>query len=284
MSALVPPPISADGLLSQISAQYAGLSKQLKSIGRYVEAHREGLALTGIQEVAVACAVQPSAVVRFAKHFGFSGFSEMQKLFREAISEQLTPGRTYQARIRDAISADAPLTSTDVARRFLTGSVASVQELAQTLERSDIDRAVTLLAATETIWLVGMRRSFPVAAYLEYALQHTEKRVLLVDALGAMQEGQMRSVRPGDVLLAISFAPYAAETITITQLARQRGAHVVALTDSRMSPLADEAAAVLLTQESSSFGFRSLSGAISLAQSLFVALAYQLELSGNWSA
>jgi len=45
-----------------------------------------------------------------------------------------------------------------------------------------------------------------------------------------------------------------------------------------MSPLAGDAAVTLLVSESSTFGFRSLTNTMALAQSLFIALAYRLEL------
>ena len=45
-----------------------------------------------------------------------------------------------------------------------------------------------------------------------------------------------------------------------------------------MSPLAREAQSVLIVQDNSIFGFRSLTGTMGLAQSLFIALAYRLEL------
>ena len=137
---------------------------------------------------------------------------------------------------------------------------------------------VELLLKTDSIWIMGSRRSFSIAAYLDYALQHTDKRIQLVTALGSMHEGQLRSVRPGDVMVAISFAPYAEETQVAAEAALKRGAKLIAITDSRMSPLAREAAATLVVQDNSTFGFRSLTSTMGLAQSLFIALAYRLEL------
>lgn len=278
MSSNGPPPTTAEQLLAEISGQFSSLSRQLKLIGKYVEANREHLGIEGIQQVAAACKVQPSAVVRFAKHFGFTGFSEMQKLFRTAIAQQLAPGRNYQARIRDVIEVGAPMGSVEIAQEFLSGSIAGMQQLVETLGRNDLDKAVELLAGADAIWLVGMRRSFPVAVYLDYAMQHTGKRVLLVDGMGGMQEGQLRSLREGEVMLAISFSPYAQETLDVVRSARARGARTIAITDSRLSPLAEQADAILSVQEGSAFGFRSLTSAIGLAQSLFIALAYRLEL------
>jgi DNA-binding MurR/RpiR family transcriptional regulator len=266
-------------LLKQISAEYEQLSKQLKLIARYVEEHRDHIGLDGIQDVAQHCGVQPSAVVRFAKHFGFSGFSEMQKVFRDVLSRQIAPSRNYKARIREVIESGAgSLSSAEIAGEFLGGAMAGMQELANSLDARAFGKAVDLLAATGSIWVAGSRRSFPVAAYLDYALQHTDKRIQLVTALGSMHEGQLRSARPGDVLIAISFAPYAEETLAVVQAALARGAKLIAITDSRMSPLARDATAVLLVQDHTTFGFRSLTGTMALAQSLFIALAYRLEL------
>ncbi|MFT4192117.1 MAG: MurR/RpiR family transcriptional regulator, partial [Comamonas sp.] len=270
---------TSDQLLHAISARYDGLSRQLKSIARHIEAQQDRLGLQGIQDVARACGVQPSAVVRFAQHFGFSGFSEMQKLFRAAIARQVAPRGNYQSRIRDVIDSGAPMDSGDIAREFLGGSVAGMEQLRQTLDGESFGRAVDLLAEADSIWLVGVRRSFAVVAYLDYALQHTDKRIQLVSGLGGMQEGQLRSLRPGDVMLAVSFTPYAEETLDVIQAGLARGATLIALTDSRLNPLASQAHAALLLQESETFGFRALTSTMGLAQSLFIALAYRLELA-----
>jgi DNA-binding MurR/RpiR family transcriptional regulator len=274
-----PPKTTVDQLLKRISQEYEALSKQLKLIARHVEQHRDHLGLEGIQEVASQCGVQPSAVVRFAKHFGFSGYSELQRIFRDGLSRQIAPGRTYRARIREVIEAGGrDLSSADIAQEFLTGSIAAMQELQSGLHGPTFRKAVDLLADADAIWIAGSRRSFPVAAYLEYALQHTDKRIVLISALGSMHFGQVRAVRKGDVMIAVSFAPYAEETIAVASEAQRRGARLIAITDSRMSPLARDAQIVLPVQDNATFGFRSLTSTMGLAQSLFIALAYRLEL------
>jgi len=270
---------SMDQFIARITAEYDTLSRQLKVIAKYVEQHRDHIGLEGIQQVAAQCQVQPSAVVRFAKHFGFSGFSEMQALFREGLTRQLAPGRNYRARIRDIIeSGSGSLSSVEIAREFLAGSQAGMHELEASLDETAFKQAVDMLRETDCIWIVASRRSFPVAVYLDYALQHTDKRVGLMSGLGSMHLGQMRSVRPGDVMVAISFAPYAEETLAAVELAVARGARLIAITDSRMSPLAKVAESALLVQDNSTFGFRALTSTMGLAQSLFIALAYALEL------
>ena len=279
MADTAPQNLTVEQLLQRISREYESLSRQLKVIARHVEQHSDHLGLEGIQEVAAQCSVQPSAVVRFAKHFGYSGYTELQRIFRDGLSKQIAPNRNYKTRIREVIeSGEGSLSAAEIAHEFLGGSITGMQELQNSLDDASFKKAVDLLAQTEVIWIAGSRRSFPVAVYLDYAFQHTDKRILLVNALGSMHEGQVRSVRPGDVMVAISFAPYADETIKVAQQAVQRGAQLIALTDSRMSPLAREAQVCLIVQDNSTFGFRSLTGTMGLAQSLFIALAYRLEL------
>lgn len=279
------PPGSVEQFLQCIPEEYERLSKQLKVIARYLESHRDQVGLDGIQAVAERCGVTPSAVVRFAQHFGFSGFSEMQRLFRDGLAQQIAPGRAYSQRLRDVIATGSTsLSAGQIANEFIQGSIAGMEQLRQTLDQQAFMLAVDMLEDTDAIWIAGSRRSFPIALYLEYALQHTDKRVGLFSALGSMQQGQIRSVREGDVLIAVSFAPYAEETVSVLRQARQRGARLIAITDSRMSPLARKADATLLVQDSATFGFRALTATMGLAQSLFIALAYRLELSGRHAA
>ena len=271
---------AAERLLVSIKAEFDGLSRQLKLIARYIESHRDRIGLDRIQDVADRCGVQPSAVIRFAKRFGFSGYTEMQKIFRDSLARQIAPGHDYQARIRSLIeAAPSRLSSADIAHEFIGGSLAGMQQFQRDLHSTVFDKAVALLAAAPTIWVVGSRRSFPVAAYLTYALQHTDKRIELLSGLGGMNEGQLRHIAPQDVMVVISFAPYAEETLQCARLAAGSAAQLIAITDSQMSPLAALGSAILVVSESDTFGFRSLTNTLCLAQSLFIALAYSLELS-----
>ncbi len=274
------PQPDVDAVIARIAVEFDTLSRQQKLIARYVEQHRDRIGLDGILELAAHCGVQPSAVVRFAKRLGFSGFSQMQAVFRDGISRQIAPGRSYHLRLREVIEGgERELSSLQIAQGFLTGAMAAMEELRDGLDAEEFERAVQCLVDTDQVWVVGVRRSFPVASYLTYALQHTDKRVGLVSVLGAMQQEQVRSVRAGDAVLAVSFAPYAPESAAFAELAVQRGARLIAITDSRMGELARLAESCLIVHDHATFGFRALTGTMGLAQSLFLAVAYRLELT-----
>ncbi len=87
------------------------------------------------------------------------------------------------------------------------------------------------------------------------------------------------ALRPGDALLAITFAPYSDETLALAQAARDRGLPVVGLTDHLASPMARLSDAALTVPEVDFGAFRSLSATIALALALAVAVGLGAGLS-----
>lgn len=269
-----------DELLQRITDAYDTLPRQLKSIASYIDEHRASVMMDRTSDIATRCGVHPSAVVRFAQRFGFSGFSDLQAVFKDAYTGQNPSAQSYQQRIRTLIDGEhGTLTGGMVARQFIDAARAGLDELAAGLDDAQFDAAVTMLEQADNIYVIGVRRSFPVANYIVYALQHTAKRVHLVSGLGGMYREQIRSVKKGDVVIAISFAPYGKETQYCLRAAREHHAQTLVITDSRLSPLVRDAGAHLLVKEGSAFAFRSLTSTICLCQALFIALAYRLELN-----
>ena len=66
---------NVDELMQRITEAYDTLPRQLKSVATYIEQHRSNVMMDRTSDIASACGVHPSAVVRFAQRFGFSGFS-----------------------------------------------------------------------------------------------------------------------------------------------------------------------------------------------------------------
>ncbi|MHC1480039.1 MurR/RpiR family transcriptional regulator [Frateuria aurantia] len=268
-----------DSLMQRIAEEYEALPRQLQKVARYLEQHRSDLVVQRINEIADGCQVHPSAIVRFAQRFGYSGFTEMQAVFRHVYSEQNAPVRSYQQRIRRVIDSDAPAISTaDIGLRYIDASRVGLDELAADFDAERFGHAVQLLVQAENIYIVAVRRSFSVASYVAYALRHTAKRVHLIDGLGGMYREQVRSIGKNDVLIAISFPPYGKESLYCSRVAHQHKAKVLAITESELGPLARDASVLLKVHEGGAFGFRALAATMCLCQALFVAMAYELEL------
>src|SRR5207237_9596409 len=143
------------------------------------------MVVSRITDVAAACAVQSSAVPRFAQRLGCSGYSELQALFRKAFSDGAGPGASYTERIR-TMMAEGELQSSPggITRQLLLANQGALEECALHLDDSALGRAVSLLHDAEHIYVVGVPRSFPAAAYRTYLLDHPAERRPLVPGAG----------------------------------------------------------------------------------------------------
>ncbi|WP_175825358.1 MurR/RpiR family transcriptional regulator [Burkholderia cepacia] len=260
----------ADQLLSQIRSEYDALSPRLKAIAHFIDTHADQVGILDIRSVAEQCGVHPSAVVRFAQYFGLSGYADLRRRFRHRIGLP-RPMRWDAKDVHDEAPTDGLEGMTE---SVLASSVAAVARLRELLASEDWTRALVMLRDAATIWVMGARQAFPVASHLAQALHQTEKTVSLFLTVGEMDVGQVRLVRAGDVFVALELPPYSDETCRIAKLAKLNGAQLVLMTDSRLSPLARDADALLRLDDSAVFGFHSITAASTAVQLLFMSLRY----------
>ena len=260
------PPTSVEEFRVRLAGVSVVLPRRLRQCADFIAANTDRIAVSTVAELAAGADVPPSALMRFCQILGFSGFSEMQRLFREAYS----PGwPDYATRLKNLKSEGADSPSALLAE-FIEAGRLSLEALAKTADEVALGRAVDLLAAADTVHIVGLRRAFPVASYLAYVFEKMAVPAMLHDGVGKLDH--RFALRAGDAVLAITFAPYSEETLALAQDAQARGLPVVALTDQMTSPLVRLSDAVLTVPEVDFGAFRSLSATIALAISLAVAV------------
>lgn len=271
-------------LRAEIVRRHDSLSPRLKQVAQFVLDHPNDTGFETLAVIAERCHVQPSTVVRFAKALGYGGASDMQRLFRDEILAS-APSPSYAERIRQfAQRADDVdrLSPHDLMLEFADSNIIALEHLKRSLAKADLDAAVALIRAAPAIYIVGLRRSFPVASYLAYALRHVgDTRAYLLDGVAGMLVEQGGMIRHGDLLIAISFRPYAQETADLVEKARERGARLIAISDTRLSPVARDADVVFETKDAEVRQFRSLTASLCLAQALVISYAFQGERSGR---
>lgn len=265
------PPRTVEAFRERLNALHGHLPRRLQQCADHVATHLDRIALSTVAQVAQGAGVPPSAVMRFCQEMGFSGYAEMQRLFREALSRAAPDYATRLANLK-AGGAGQPAT---LVAEFVEAGRQSMEALARDLNETVLNQSVDLLSQARTIHIAGFRRSFPVASYLAYVFDKLGVPAVLHDGVAGLQHSA--ALQPGDALLAITFAPYSEETLALATQARDRGLPVVALTDPPARELSGLADAVLSVTEIDFGAFRSLSAVIALALSLAVAVAARRE-------
>ncbi len=266
-----PPPEALDALYRRIAERADGLSKRLRQCAEFILQNPDRVAVSTVAELALAAEVQPSAMMRFCQEMGFTGFSQMQRLFREEYSRKWPDYATRLQNLRDAGERGPAV----LLAEFVEAGRTSLENLMSTVDAAMLERAVEGLAAAPLIHLVGYRRAWPVASYLAYALEKMAIPCVLHTAVGHLPSSH--ALRPGDAVLAITFAPYSPETVAFAEAARAGGHDVVALTDSLSSPLQRLGVLPLLVAEVDVGAFRALSATFALAIALAVAVGARRE-------
>lgn len=255
-----------------IAEQHQSLSKRLRQVAQYLVDHPNQIAFGTVATIAKDAEVHPSTLVRFANAFGFSGFSEMQRLFQQQLLHE-SPSYSDRMRIARESLGEDNADPVNLLGQFASANSATLDQLISEVDVDALRAAEEYLAAADTVYIIGVRRAFVVASYFAYALRHAERRAFLVDSIGGLTKEQGSSVRKGDALIAVSFQPYATETQDIVKDAASKGVPVVLITDSQLSPLAPLASSMLIVKEADVHGIRSLSASLCIAQALSISLA-----------
>ena len=231
------------------------------------------------RRLGVIAHVSESTVVRFAVHLGYDGYPSMQKALQELIRGKLTSIQRIQ------VSHDQ-MSGGDVLGSVMQRDMNSIHTAIENIDRAEFDRVVELLLGAEHIYLLGVRSSAFLAGYLNFYMQLLFKNLTLVQSSvsGSIFE-QLVQIGPGDVLLGISFPRYSKTAVNAVQYARERGAEVVAITDSRMSPLYQAAQASLLVRSDMISFVDSMAAPLSLLNALILALGRRKseEVSGTFA-
>jgi DNA-binding MurR/RpiR family transcriptional regulator len=273
------PPSTFNELQTRITERHTALSKRLQQVSHYVLEHTDSVAFDTLAEIAQEAGVHASTLVRFANAFGYSGFSDMQKLFKSRFLEEQP---SYSERIRllqlnfGETDENAP-TPLQILTEFTRANIYSLEQLYSEISEASVNQAIDMLEQAQSVYVVGVRRSYTAAVYISYALRHIGRPTHLVDGIGGMFREQACVINGKDVLIAVSFKPYGEETLSVIRTAKAHGAKVILITDSKLNPMMQEADICFFVHDAEVRSFRSLVSTLSLAQSLCIGLAFRLE-------
>lgn len=250
------------GIREQILQQFDSLSPQLQAAGRFVVDHPHEVLIRSMRGLAELAAVPPSTLVRLAQQLGYEGWPALKDEFAHAWG--LDPINGYAGRAqRLAGHAHKPT----LADELFDSHAANLEHTRQQSVAKLVPLAQCLQSARQ-VYIAGFRASYPLAFALLYGYRLFRDSVQSLDAHAHNLEMQLRPLVAKDVLVAISFAPYSRECLELAQVAKDRGARVVALTDSDTSPLARLADHTALFAVDSPSFFPSVAAGMALVEAL----------------
>ena len=271
-------PTTLDQMRHQLAEQHDGLSRRLKEVSQYISANPQSIAIDTAAVVAEKAGVHASTLVRFANHFHFSGFTELQKLYKEHLHRNFHHYGDYGARIRTSQATDGShghVTPATLFHEFTQANIDALQQAHDQLDAQLLDQAVELMHNASTIHLCGVQRAFPVTMSLAYALGQLQVNCNAVTGIGLMHSDQLNTITDDDLLIAVTFPPYAKTTRDMIKTAHDNGAKVILIAGDQQCPSAALADCLFIVQDAQVRSFRSLTATLCLVQTLCIALGYR---------
>lgn len=254
-------------ILAAIQDQMPTFSKGQKLIGNYILNSYDKAAFMTASRLGKTVKVSESTVVRFAAELGYDGYPAMQRTLQEMIRNKLTSVQRIEV-------SDDRIGNHDILSMVMQSDMDKVRLTLEQIDRAAFDGAVSDIVAAKRIYILGVRSAHAISTFLAFYFNLIFENVTHVAASSASEVfEQLLRVGPEDVVIGVSFPRYSKRTVAAMSFAHDRGARVIAITDSEASPLADTADRVLMAKSDMVSFVDSLVAPLSLVNALIVAIS-----------
>jgi DNA-binding MurR/RpiR family transcriptional regulator len=272
-------------LADRIRARGGTLSDGQRAVADFILHDYEKAAFLTAARLGAQVGVSESTVVRFAIALGYAGYPQMQLALQDMVRNRLTTVDRLLG------SAEGMGSDEAVLNKVLLQDCENIRNTLQETDPAAFTEAIELILGARRVYVMGLRSASSMALFLSFCLNW---------ALGntqAMLSGvedwleQLATLGPEDLLITISFPRYTRKTIDAAEFAHSRGAKILAITDSVMSPLARFATVVLPARSSIDSFVDSFSAPLSLINALLTAVGQRARtrtvtalerLEGEW--
>ncbi|MBR2338232.1 MAG: MurR/RpiR family transcriptional regulator [Clostridia bacterium] len=254
-------------LTAHITRHLPDFSKGQRRIAAYILEHYDEAAYMTASCLGKTVGVSESTVVRFAAELGFDGYPQLQKAVQELVRSKLTSVQRVEvtrARMRDE----------EVLDKVMTYDMANIRQTLEELPAETFDEAVQALVKARRVYVFGAGSCRALASFSAYYLKLLLPNICLISTSSETEIlEEMFHISEEDALIVLSFPRYSSKSVKTAHFAHTRGAKVIAITDSLLSPLAPLSTSLLLAHSDMATIVDSLVAPMSIINALLVAIS-----------
>lgn len=211
--------------------------------------------------------VSESTVVRFATMLGFDGFPELQGAMKEQASKKLSSIEKID--ISSNIARKSP-----VLEEVLTSDINKIKLTLDIMDNQTFDMAINIINSAKKIYICGLRNCMALAELLGYYLKDIFDNVIVLrtNSYSELLEQAVR-IDDKDCFIGISFPRYSMRTLKMMEFANNKNAEVIAITDSKSSPMCLYSSCNLIAKSEMTNTFDSLVAPLSLINAVITELS-----------
>lgn len=256
---------SAERVLEILADRLHGMSPQLQQAARYIVDHPMEVGVNSMRKLAEMSGVTPNTLTRLSRQLGYESYQDFKNLFRDAVRQQT---RAIPDRARWLQSIGSGSAHALVIGQMADALVQSLEQGLAGLDPAELERIARRIIEARKVYVVGVRGAYSLAHNFHYVARMALPEIRLVPRHVSPPVDDLVTIGEGDVLVAITLAPYALETSEAVRFAKRQGATVIAVTDSRASPIVRQAEDALIAPSGTPHFFNSHVGASAVLEIL----------------
>ena len=215
----------------QLRAALPDLTRAERQLATHVLSHYPVAALGSITILAKAASVSTPTVVRLAQKLGYKGYPDFQAALRGEVEAMLVSPLAKHDRWAGGVP------DTHILNRFADAVMSNLQATLGQIDHAEFDAAAKLLAdPARHVFAMGGRITHSMADYFTSLMTIVRPQVTLLSDSSSTWQPALLDMRPSDVLLVFDIRRYENAVLQVTEMAKERGAEIVLITDRWISP------------------------------------------------
>lgn len=246
-----------------IRQEYDNLSRGKQKVAKYILESLKAVSYSTITELKKEIGVSETTIIRFAHAIGFKSYSQMQEKIKESILDKdsylLDEASTYEnSELEDY-------------KQTVQRDIDILKDLQKNLDIAALEKSANLITNAKKILVIGGHTAYASAYWFYSTVGLMVPNVHLVDIKN--KHSALLDIDSDTVLVAISFPRYRKLTYTVAQRVKDKGGHLISISDSILSPISRIAEISLLTSTNrDESGYNSISPVISLLNLLIISI------------
>lgn len=256
-------------IMKTIRKNYTKLSKGHKLVATFILNKYDKAAFMTASSLAESTDVSESTVVRFALKLGYEGYRELQDELQEFVKGKLT---TVQ---RLGLTKNGYEDKKSLISSIMETDRENVKKVINEIDIDSFNHTIESMLEAKQIYIIGLRSSSFLAGYLGFYLNFLFENITLLNLGPNDIFEQLLKVNSKDVILVITYPRYSKRIMEVLDYSKEKGANIITITDSLLSPAAQKADTALIAPSDMLSFVDSLVAPMSLINALIIALGIE---------
>lgn len=250
------------------------LTKTEKIIADYILDNMETIGFGPIKDVANACGVSDTSIIRFLRELGYAGYTDFKKSINEKFLEQYNANLSPMQKFNQSKNY---INTGSIASEVLYNSINNINKAINSLDDKLLLDIADCLINSRNKYIAAFRGTSCCADYFWRKAIYFLPGLVLCNKAESETLEKLVDINKNDCILMFSYPRYSQICTIILELAKKRGAKIILFTDRITSPLAAYADYIVTTNVTGLSFTNSYVVPLCLAEALAVIISKKVE-------